>query len=242
MSDESTTLYRIFDSENHLLYVGISGNLGRRMSQHSKDKWWWKSADHITVEHFRWRADAEEAEVYAIRTEYPAYNIKHAWEPVVRPAKPTGEWSFQSLSSGFKHRSDLWLRPELNCESYVDNFDDMSGKEQFHRWLRFVTKRYPDEVANDALHIYWTIMPIGETAPFQRWPVDFLDRYTWPQNDDYRCVDWYSLPVRHDRFPKFSEYLGWTPSPLQLTCPITSIANSKGTWYSGPGCYQPEAT
>lgn len=231
---DTTALYRAFDADDHLLYVGISGNLGRRMSEHSKDKWWWSNVSYIKVEHFKWRADAEEAEIWAIRTEYPAYNIQHTHGMPMRPPKPsgpTGEWEYESRRSGFKHRTDLWLRPELNCEPYVDRFDGCSGKEQFRRWLQYVEDRYPDEVANDALHIYWTVMPICETAPFQPdRPRNFLTSFTWPINDEFETVDWYSLPVKHDRFPKFSQYLGWKPSPLQPTCPIKSIAASKGAW------------
>lgn len=71
------TLYRLFDVDDALLYVGIAGNPGRRFEQHAKDKPWWSEVDHIGLEHYDERVDAETAERHAIRTEKPRHNIAH---------------------------------------------------------------------------------------------------------------------------------------------------------------------
>jgi hypothetical protein len=39
--DVLTMLYRIFDENNNLLYIGISQNIIRRLSSHMDTKWWW---------------------------------------------------------------------------------------------------------------------------------------------------------------------------------------------------------
>jgi predicted GIY-YIG superfamily endonuclease len=77
MSPDSTptTLYRLADAQGVLLYVGIAGNPGRRFEQHKKDKLWWGDVAAITLEHFQTREEAAAAELAAIRSEHPRYNI-----------------------------------------------------------------------------------------------------------------------------------------------------------------------
>lgn len=71
------TLYRFWDGDGVLLYVGITDVPGARFKQHAKSKdWWWRVAQ-VTVEHFESRAELELAEVAAIQSEKPLHNITH---------------------------------------------------------------------------------------------------------------------------------------------------------------------
>ena len=54
----STTLYRIYDDDSELLYIGIAGNLGRRLEQHADEKPWWPGASVVAIEHYSTRAEA----------------------------------------------------------------------------------------------------------------------------------------------------------------------------------------
>lgn len=76
--EEATGLYRLFNADKRLLYVGISSNPGMRWEQHSKDKAWWHQVDGHTVHWFRCRPEAETAERAAIQAERPLYNRMHA--------------------------------------------------------------------------------------------------------------------------------------------------------------------
>lgn len=81
---EPTTLYRFFDADEVLLYIGIAGNPGRRFGQHSTGpdaKPWWHRVDHSTMEHFESRAEALEAEKAAIIDEHPLFNVVHNRRP-----------------------------------------------------------------------------------------------------------------------------------------------------------------
>lgn len=69
-----TALYRIYDADGALLYVGISIRLPERVAEHSKDKPWWMSAARIDLEHFPDRTSAGIAEAAAIRAERPIHN------------------------------------------------------------------------------------------------------------------------------------------------------------------------
>jgi predicted GIY-YIG superfamily endonuclease len=68
------TLYRFFNANNELLYIGITSNPFSRMAGHSLDKHWFTEVTHATFEHFLSRAAVDAAETRAIRAEFPKYN------------------------------------------------------------------------------------------------------------------------------------------------------------------------
>ena len=73
---QRTALYRLFDAEGDLLYVGISGYPTLRLQQHAGDKPWWNEVASHTIEWLTDRPTAEAAEVAAIRAEKPRYNAQ----------------------------------------------------------------------------------------------------------------------------------------------------------------------
>ena len=75
--DEPTALYRWFDADDQLLYVGISNNVVRRSGEHAKAKAWMRQAVRNTVEWLPDRASALAAEEAAIESEHPKHNIVH---------------------------------------------------------------------------------------------------------------------------------------------------------------------
>lgn len=78
-----TALYRLYDVNNGLLYVGISANPDVRWGQHSQTKPWWSEVADRKVEWHQMRADAAEAERVAIKAERPVWNLQHAVGEVV---------------------------------------------------------------------------------------------------------------------------------------------------------------
>jgi hypothetical protein len=79
-----TTLYRCWSDDDVLLYVGISGRMTGRIYEHQIDKPWWSEVETITLEHFRTRQEAADAEHESIRTETPRYNRTEAKRRRVR--------------------------------------------------------------------------------------------------------------------------------------------------------------
>lgn len=84
MDSQPTTLYRLYDAESRLLYVGIAAEWARRMVEHSKTKEWWDLVASVDVEFLQTRADALEAERHAILTGRPVYNVVHNRPPQTR--------------------------------------------------------------------------------------------------------------------------------------------------------------
>lgn len=70
----NTTLYRYFDSDGRLLYVGITKNLFQRQDQHSRTQPWWHEVATATFQHLDNRDSALFAETAAIARELPKYN------------------------------------------------------------------------------------------------------------------------------------------------------------------------
>lgn len=67
-------LYRHFDAEGNLLYVGVSLSSLSRLRAHSHRSSWFRRVARIDLEHFDTRAQALAAESRAIANESPRHN------------------------------------------------------------------------------------------------------------------------------------------------------------------------
>ncbi|WML79163.1 hypothetical protein [Streptomyces sp. VNUA74] len=154
--------------------------------------------------------------------------------------RKTASWRFSSLVSGYERVVPLELRPEINFSSMLIDYEDESGEEQFRRWVKCVQHESPKQWADDAVSILWGVVSPGnnftENAPFQNHPFwtrssepdNFLKHFTWPIHERTgERLDWFQLPVVNDRFKEWAKALNWTPSPLQATCPLRSIVQSR---------------
>ena len=79
---QATALYRHFDADGRLLYVGISLNAIARLTQHRLTAHWFRSIARIEIEWHESRELAEAAEREAIKQERPAHNVVHAGMPL----------------------------------------------------------------------------------------------------------------------------------------------------------------
>ncbi len=72
------TLYRHFDASGELLYVGLTVRPAlQRQHEHLKGKAWWNEIANISMVRFDTVEELEVAEVNAIRSEQPRYNVTH---------------------------------------------------------------------------------------------------------------------------------------------------------------------
>ena len=78
---ERTALYRFYDADGQLLYVGITDRPGRRWETHMRRKRWWPAVHRQTLEWHPDRETAMAAEVAAIVNECPRHNIRHSEAP-----------------------------------------------------------------------------------------------------------------------------------------------------------------
>ena len=74
-------LYRLYDRNRELLYVGETNDPKRRFTEHAADKKWWRHVDVPSID-LQWfngvdaRADAKAAEAAAIEAELPRHNTR----------------------------------------------------------------------------------------------------------------------------------------------------------------------
>ena len=76
MKAEKTELYRHFDKNNTLLYVGVSLSYASRLAQHRDHAHWFQEVDTVKIERFATRRDALDAEKRAVLSENPKCNIQ----------------------------------------------------------------------------------------------------------------------------------------------------------------------
>lgn len=73
-------LYRLYDADGGLLYIGQSNDPWQRFRSHRHDSAWWvHRAVRGRISVFPDRAAAKAAEREAIKAERPRYNIHHRW-------------------------------------------------------------------------------------------------------------------------------------------------------------------
>lgn len=104
-----TSIYRVWDADGVLLYIGISNDWFRRLNQHAIAPWWQDmAAFHSDL--IPEGEDPREVERLAIQSEHPFYNVMWA---VPRPAEmpiPEG-WvrdSQRALEAAQAMESILW--------------------------------------------------------------------------------------------------------------------------------------
>ncbi|MFE7580761.1 hypothetical protein ACFU5Y_04235 [Streptomyces gardneri] len=73
--ERKVSLYRFFDEAGRLLYVGVTTNCQQRCTQHRSTPWWPLAVRH-SIEPCKSLFDGLRAEVAAIRTEAPLYNLR----------------------------------------------------------------------------------------------------------------------------------------------------------------------
>ena len=71
-------LYRHFDKDGALLYVGVSLSTVIRLAQHKGRSEWFKQIARVEITNWATREASLRAERRAIRLEKPLYNITHA--------------------------------------------------------------------------------------------------------------------------------------------------------------------
>ena len=105
--EDETVVYRIYDQEGGLLYVGMTNDFDMRMYQHRRDSRWFPLAHDYRLTTYPTRRLAARAEWQAIRTEEPMFNL---WDGRVAPVpmlpwEPTPEAQHKAMYARLEKRS-----------------------------------------------------------------------------------------------------------------------------------------
>ena len=70
-------LYRYFDDEGRLLYLGISGDYATRQGVHNSTSRWMPLAASSAINRYKTRGDVQKAEQEAVEAEHPLFNVQY---------------------------------------------------------------------------------------------------------------------------------------------------------------------
>jgi predicted GIY-YIG superfamily endonuclease len=128
---KTQTLYRFFDTEGRLLYVGISKFFEARLKQHYRNASWFFDSASVTLEHFETREQVEQAEAVAIKTENPVHNKagKPGYESPLDHFAKIKNWTYSDISPDEEHTALMSLMKELLESSGADY------KRRQSRWV-----------------------------------------------------------------------------------------------------------
>jgi len=73
--ESAAQVYRHFNQDGELLYVGAAMNGFQRLLVHRDKSFWFREIAVVTIQHFATREEALEAENLAIASENPRYNV-----------------------------------------------------------------------------------------------------------------------------------------------------------------------
>lgn len=97
-------LYRVFDADDRLLYVGATMLWDQRLAKHRTAAPWYDRAATVRLEPQESITDARRAERTAIATELPEYNVHHG-RLANRPPRPV-----ETVSAAMAHRRRVGKR------------------------------------------------------------------------------------------------------------------------------------
>ena len=115
-----TSLYRHFNEEGELLYVGISLSAIQRLGQHKEHSDWYQSIASVTLEHFETREEALKAEREAIFRERPLHNIHHRYSSKQAQRKADEELTELAQSKEDLTARVVYLNPVYTLESAAE--------------------------------------------------------------------------------------------------------------------------
>lgn len=113
--ESAACLYRLFAHDDTLLYVGVTVDPAARWSHHSREKAWWPQVAHASADWFETRTEAEAAEVEAIASECPRYNVEHS--TIRQRGDALGEYIRYERIRQVRIPDDLWEAAGKAAES-----------------------------------------------------------------------------------------------------------------------------
>lgn len=81
----SAAVYRAYDRNGRLLYIGATTRVKDRLDCHRSQSWWYRLVARFEIESHPTAAAAFAAEAQAIRDEAPAFNRTHTGSYASRP-------------------------------------------------------------------------------------------------------------------------------------------------------------
>ena len=195
---EWTGVYRLYDKDEVLLYVGMTNASVDRYLEHRETKEWWPDVTDHSIEWYMTREEADEREVYTIKDEWPVYNIAHqprASGPFQIPSY-VGELIQAQIARSVREvlpeaseddADEIAEKARMAFGAYASDDDDRRNHE-----IEFCTSEAPRP---EALNLAAVLNALGPFRPpirnSMRDPQPQFEprRFCTASTDDGRCVE-----------------------------------------------------
>lgn len=130
-----TSVYRAYDGDGAILYVGITGARLRRIDQHRHGSDWWAEASRIDLEHFETREEAMQREAALINELRPPWNRLLLGDPQPPPGYLSPkEMADRSPFTAGALRKAL-EREEMGSVMWLEDKYPVVHVDQFFAWV-----------------------------------------------------------------------------------------------------------
>lgn len=143
-------LYRHFNSNGELLYVGRSLNAVARQVSHKNKAEWWDEVSRIEIERFPNEVDVRAAERSAVETENPKFNVhwgkrapRKRSEPMPEPRTPEALEIAEWLKGAGVHASRLGSLSCANPKAVRSIYNGTATINTVSQVLAYIRKTKP---------------------------------------------------------------------------------------------------
>lgn len=125
-------LYRFYDDQDRLLYVGITNTWYQRFHAHEKSAGWFSEVSYVIFERYATRDEVVAAETLAIQTENPIFN------KALNPDYETSVIHFQQFKNvAFKgYGADAFHQPVVDL--MLLQLEDFQLPRKNAKWAAFI--------------------------------------------------------------------------------------------------------
>lgn len=158
MQEREAALYRYFDKNDRLLYVGISKSAPARLAQHIGVSHWAYQITRVNIEKYPNRAAARAAELQAIKNENPVHNIEGRRDGMSAFDARRADSTLDDLKRDWEDSHDLfdchcrlyfrWFR-EQGIEPVMEVEMTARQKKAFEKWAKPHFREYALRIANE---------------------------------------------------------------------------------------------
>lgn len=145
------SVYRQFNRDGVLLYIGTAGSLSARLQAHEMSTAWWRLVSRIDVEHYDDLGAAKDAEELAIANEAPMFNVQHRSKEKCGSDRRSVNGRKLGRSRKHKYSTDqanailerYWSVPRLPMSDVAEFAASLLGADRVDdHWLKTLAIRY----------------------------------------------------------------------------------------------------